>query len=88
MRSKRSIRLIETCWVLARCGVDAKTHYSIAIHQQAGFPWGKPARLAGPLLNAEVNAASCISLPLYPELTEEEIEYTLQVTRGWPGKRA
>ena len=72
---------------LARCGVEAKSHYSIAIHQQDGFPWGKAARLAGPLVNAEKNAASCISLPLYPELTEEEIQYTLQTMRGWPGER-
>ena len=28
---------------LVKNGVDAKTHYSIAIHQQEGFPWGKPA---------------------------------------------
>ena len=30
---------------LVKNGVDAKTHYSIAIHQQEGFPWGKAARL-------------------------------------------
>src|SRR5437870_218160 len=28
-------------------GIDAKTHYSIAIHQQAGYPWGKKARIVG-----------------------------------------
>jgi len=72
---------------LARCGVEAKSHYSIAIHQQNGFPWGKAARLVSPLVNAEKNAASCISLPLYPELREEEIQYTLQTMRGWPGER-
>ena len=22
-------------------GIDAKTHYFIAIHKQAGYPWGK-----------------------------------------------
>ena len=26
-------------------GIDAKTHYPIAIHQQEGYPWGKPADL-------------------------------------------
>jgi len=24
-------------------GIDAKTHYPIAIHQQEGYPWGQPA---------------------------------------------
>ena len=27
-------------------GIDAKTHYPIAIHQQEGYPWGKDARIA------------------------------------------
>jgi dTDP-4-amino-4,6-dideoxygalactose transaminase len=69
---------------LNRNGVDAKTHYSIAIHQQEGFPWGKDARLAGPLVNAEKNAASCISLPMFPELTEEEIRHTIKTICDWP----
>ncbi len=69
---------------LVKNGVDAKTHYSIAIHKQDGFPWGKPTRLVPPLVNAEKNAASCISLPMFPELTEEEIQYTIQVVRDWP----
>jgi UDP-2-acetamido-2-deoxy-ribo-hexuluronate aminotransferase len=71
---------------LVKNGVDAKTHYSIAIHKQDGFPWGKPTRLAGPLPNAEKNAASCISLPMYPELTPEEVDYTIQVVRNWRGQ--
>jgi dTDP-4-amino-4,6-dideoxygalactose transaminase len=58
-------------------GVDAKCHYPIAIHQQAGYPWGQEAAIVGPLTNAEANAACCISLPIYPELTEEELQYTV-----------
>jgi dTDP-4-amino-4,6-dideoxygalactose transaminase len=73
---------------LQKNGVDAKTHYSIAIHKQEGFPWGKEARLAGPLTNAEKNASSCVSLPMFPELTEEEIQYTIQVVRDWPKKKS
>jgi dTDP-4-amino-4,6-dideoxygalactose transaminase len=73
---------------LIDCGVDAKTHYSIAIHQQDGFPWGKSARLSGPLTHAEKNAASCISLPMFPELTDEEVDYTIQVVREWDQTQA
>ena len=72
---------------LIRNGVDAKTHYSVAIHQQDGFPWGKDARVSGPLTNAEKNAASCISLPMFPELTEEEIQFTIQTVRDWQKRR-
>ena len=32
---------------LVKNGIDAKTHYSIAIHQQDGYPWGKQARIVG-----------------------------------------
>jgi dTDP-4-amino-4,6-dideoxygalactose transaminase len=68
---------------LADNGVDAKTHYSIPIHKQDGFPWGKDARIAGTLANAEKNSASCISLPIFPELTDEEIDYTIDVVKSW-----
>ena len=64
-------------------GIEAKTHYSIAIHQQDGYPWGKGARVAGPVPNAERNAASCISLPMYPELTEAEVDYVIVKVLEW-----
>lgn len=64
-------------------GIDAKTHYSIAIHKQAGYPWGKDARIVGSLDNAEHNAATCISLPMFPEMTNEEVEQTIKVVRAY-----
>jgi dTDP-4-amino-4,6-dideoxygalactose transaminase len=64
-------------------GVDAKTHYSIAIHKQAGYPWGKAARIAGAVAKAEHNAATCVSLPMYPELTEQEVDYVVAKTLEW-----
>jgi len=68
---------------LVQNGVDAKTHYSIPIHQQEGFPWGKEARLVGSLAHAEKNAGSCISLPMFPELEQAEIDYVIDVVRAW-----
>jgi dTDP-4-amino-4,6-dideoxygalactose transaminase len=64
-------------------GIDAKTHYSIAIHQQEGFPWGKEARVEGSLENAERNAATCISLPMFPELTNEEIVHVVDTIKAY-----
>ena len=64
-------------------GVDAKTHYSIAIHKQAGYPWGKNARLVGPVTNADANAACCVSLPMFPELTAEEVDYVIAKVKEW-----
>ena len=68
-------------------GIDAKCHYPIAIHQQEGYPWGREARIAGPIPNSERNAACCISLPMFPELTEEEVDYTIDRVLEWD-KRA
>ena len=64
-------------------GVDAKTHYSIAIHKQAGYPWGKNARVVGPVTNAEANAACCVSLPMFPELTADEVDYVIAKVKEW-----
>ncbi len=73
---------------LVKEGVDAKTHYSIAIHQQAGYPWGKGARIVGSVANAEANAACCVSLPMFPELTAEEVDYVIAKVKEWDAKFA
>lgn len=64
-------------------GIDAKCHYPIAIHQQEGYPWGKEARIAGPIPNSERNAATCISLPMFPELTEQEVDFVVGKVLEW-----
>src|SRR5205085_10957403 len=67
-------------------GVDAKCHYPIAIHQQEGYPWGKQAVIAGAIPNSERNAACCISLPMFPELTEQEVDYVIGRVLEWDRK--
>jgi len=54
-----------------------------SIHQQEGYPWGKDAEIRGSLANAEKNAASCISLPMFPELTAEEVDTVIDAVRSW-----
>jgi dTDP-4-amino-4,6-dideoxygalactose transaminase len=68
---------------LVKNGIDAKTHYSIAIHKQAGYPWGKKARIVGSAANAEANAATCISLPMFPELMTKEVDYVIAKVKEW-----
>jgi dTDP-4-amino-4,6-dideoxygalactose transaminase len=64
-------------------GIDAKCHYDIAIHQQDGYPWDVDVEIRGSLENAEKNAASCVSLPMFPELTTEEVDYVIAKTLEW-----
>jgi len=67
-------------------GVVALTNYPIAIHQQEGFPFGagdpKPY-----LPETEKNAAQCLSLPCYPELTRDEAKYVADCIKEWAAER-
>jgi dTDP-4-amino-4,6-dideoxygalactose transaminase len=68
---------------LVNNGIDAKLHYPIAIHKQEGYPWGKLADLKPNVPNAEKNAAQCLSLPMFPELTDAEADETIAALRNW-----
>jgi dTDP-4-amino-4,6-dideoxygalactose transaminase len=68
---------------LIDAGIDVKTHYPIAIHQQEGYPWGLPADLDVSLPLTEKSAASVISLPMFPELTQAEIDYVIATVCAW-----
>jgi dTDP-4-amino-4,6-dideoxygalactose transaminase len=68
-------------------GITALTHYPIAIHQQEGFPWGRPARI-GALPVTEKSAASVLSLPMYPELTDQEVGRVIEEVLNWAGSQA
>ena len=64
-------------------GVDVKMHYPIAIHPQEGYPWGQLAEVRPSVPNCERNAAECVSLPMFPELTDAEVDYTIEQCQAW-----
>jgi dTDP-4-amino-4,6-dideoxygalactose transaminase len=68
---------------MLNAGVDVKMHYPIAIHQQEGYPWGKLADLKPVVPNAERNAAQCLSLPMFPELRNDEVDYVVAKIVEW-----
>jgi dTDP-4-amino-4,6-dideoxygalactose transaminase len=70
---------------LSSKGIVALTHYPIAIHQQEGFPWDSQARIVGSLRHTERSAASVLSLPLYPELNQQEVQYVAEAIKTWAG---
>ena len=72
---------------LAARGITALTHYPIAIHQQEGFPWGRPTRISGTLPLTERSVARVLSLPMYPELTQQEVEYVGEAIQTWVATR-
>jgi dTDP-4-amino-4,6-dideoxygalactose transaminase len=68
---------------LVNAGIDAKLHYPIAIHQQEGYPWGKLADARPEVPLSERNAAQCLSLPMFPELTDAEVDLTIAACLEW-----
>jgi dTDP-4-amino-4,6-dideoxygalactose transaminase len=69
-------------------GITALTHYPIAIHQQEGFPWGRAGRISGSLEHTEKSAARVLSLPMFPELTQEEVKAVIDAVRAWEKTRS
>ena len=69
-------------------GITALTHYPIAIHKQEGYPWGHGARTCGSLAHSERSAARVLSLPMFPEVTREEVAYVIDAIRTWDRARA
>jgi len=67
-------------------GITALTHYPIAIHQQEGVPWERAARFTS-LPVTEKSAASVLSLPMYPELTNKEVERVIEEVLNWTANR-
>jgi len=68
-------------------GIRALTHYPIAIHQQEGYPWGQNARISGSLKHTERSAAQVLSLPMFPELTSEEVKIVVDEIKEWEKSR-
>jgi dTDP-4-amino-4,6-dideoxygalactose transaminase len=72
---------------LASRGITAQTHYPIAIHQQEGFPFDREARVHA-MTETERSASQVLSLPMYPELTEGEAQYTAEAVLSWASTKA
>lgn len=57
---------------LRQRGIEASIHYPQAIHQLPAYEW--LGHVLGEFPNAEELARSCLSLPLYPELSHRQLD--------------
>ncbi len=65
---------------LQAAGVGAALHYPVPCHLQKAYSHLGYAK--GSLPNAEYNASHCLSLPMFPELTEAQISFVCDQVRA------
>jgi dTDP-4-amino-4,6-dideoxygalactose transaminase len=66
---------------LAERGVATDVHYPLPAHLQA--PYARYGQGAGSLPHTEQLAQEVLSLPIYPELPEDDLDYVCQVVRAY-----
>ena len=70
---------------LAERGIGTKVHYPHALHELEAYPeWHA---LAGQFPNAERLARTVLSLPMYPEMTDEDVDAVCAGVLGYFEKR-
>ncbi len=66
---------------LADCGVSSAIYYSLCLHQQECFAALNHA--AGDFPESERAADGVLALPIYPELSEEQVAYVAESIKGF-----
>jgi dTDP-4-amino-4,6-dideoxygalactose transaminase len=66
---------------LEQCGVGSALHYPLPLHLQKCF--AHLGYKAGDFPVAERAARECLSLPIYPELTDEQVDYVANSVRSF-----
>ena len=81
VRTRHRDQLLAAC---RAAGVGAGVHYPVPLHLQPA--WRHLGHARGDLPATEAWAAECLSLPLYPELTEAQQDRVIEVVRGFFGE--
>lgn len=67
---------------LLQKGIQAAIHYPLAIHQQAAYS-ARPLKGMDRLTTTESVYARILSLPMYPELTDAEVNTVIEAVKGF-----
>jgi dTDP-4-amino-4,6-dideoxygalactose transaminase len=62
-------------------GIGTVIHYPMAVHQQPAYSGRIP--IAGSLLKSERAVSQVLSLPMYPELTEGQVDFVIDAIQEW-----
>lgn len=69
---------------LKRVGIDTGVHYPVPLHRQPAWQKHYFGRYSFP--RAEQYAAEVLSLPVFPDLTDAEVEHVAAAVRGFFGR--
>ena len=69
---------------LQKRGISTSIHYSMPLHKQPCFVGRHET--AGTMLHVEAIVGRILSLPIYPELTDDEISYICSVLHSFPNR--
>ena len=64
--------------------ISSALHYPAPIHEQAAYK--DRVRIQGRLENTDALYGRIVTLPLYPQMTDEDVERVCNVLKGWKGK--
>src|SRR5215207_1810437 len=81
VRTRHRDQLLAAC---RAAGIGAGVHYPVPLHLQPA--WRHLGHAHGDLPVTEAWAAECLSLPLYPELTEARQDRVIEVVRSFFGQ--
>jgi len=62
-------------------GIQSMIYYPLPIYQQAAFKWNASVLIN--IENASILCNSVLSLPIYPEMTDEEQDYIFDAIQEW-----
>jgi len=68
---------------LAENGIQTLIHYPVPVHCQKAFPY----QISGEFSNAINFADTILSLPLYPELSDSDIDYIISIVNSFESKK-
>jgi dTDP-4-amino-4,6-dideoxygalactose transaminase len=63
-------------------GIGASVHFEPAVHEQEAY---RELRRGGSLANTERIVRSILTLPIYPGMSEEDVDYVCEQIRAFPG---
>ena len=68
---------------MERRGIECNRHYPVPCHLQKAYAY--LGCKAGDCPNAEYLASHCVTLPLFPEMTDEEVGMVIEGCNGYTG---